>query len=64
MIPTDRQQRSDLRSLFRRRRDGGMVRLVFVNGNVTQVATELGKVRSQVQRWFRKYGIDPERYRI
>jgi transcriptional regulator of acetoin/glycerol metabolism len=32
-------------------------------GNVTQVAAELGKVRSQVQRWFRKYGLDPERYR-
>jgi DNA-binding NtrC family response regulator len=32
-------------------------------GNVTRVAAELGKVRSQVQRWLARYGLDPARYR-
>ncbi len=32
-------------------------------GNVSQVASELGKVRQQVQRWLKRYGLDPARYR-
>jgi DNA-binding NtrC family response regulator len=32
-------------------------------GNVSHVAAELGKVRSQVQRWLKRYGLDPARYR-
>ena len=32
-------------------------------GNVTKVARELGHVRQQVQRWLKRYRLDPERYR-
>jgi DNA-binding NtrC family response regulator len=32
-------------------------------GNISQVAAEMGRVRQQVQRWIKRYGLDPERYR-
>lgn len=32
-------------------------------GNISAVARAMGKVRSQVQRWIKRYGIDPESYR-
>jgi transcriptional regulator of acetoin/glycerol metabolism len=32
-------------------------------GNVTKVAAEMGRVRQQVQRWLKRYGLDPARYR-
>jgi transcriptional regulator of acetoin/glycerol metabolism len=32
-------------------------------GNVSQVAVELGKVRQQVQRWLKRYGLDPTRFK-
>jgi len=32
-------------------------------GNVTAVAAALGKARMQVQRWMKRFGIDPETYR-
>ena len=32
-------------------------------GNVSQVAAELGKVRQQVQRWLKRYGLDPSRFK-
>ncbi|MBA3498843.1 MAG: sigma 54-interacting transcriptional regulator [Deltaproteobacteria bacterium] len=32
-------------------------------GNVSKVAVELGRVRQQIQRWLKRYNLDPERYR-
>jgi transcriptional regulator of acetoin/glycerol metabolism len=32
-------------------------------GNVSHVAAELGRVRSQVQRWLKRYQLDPARFR-
>jgi DNA-binding NtrC family response regulator len=32
-------------------------------GNVSKIAAEMGRVRQQVQRWLKRYGLDPERYR-
>ena len=32
-------------------------------GNISAVARSMGKVRSQVQRWIKRYGLDPESYR-
>ena len=32
-------------------------------GNVTTMARALGKARMQVQRWLKRYGIDPQEYR-
>ena len=40
-----------------------LVRMADAKGNVTEVARALGKARQQVQRWVRKFGIDPEAYR-
>jgi DNA-binding NtrC family response regulator len=32
-------------------------------GNVSEVARSMGKARMQVQRWMRRFGVDPEDYR-
>ncbi len=32
-------------------------------GNISKVAAEMGRVRQQIQRWLKRYGLDPERYR-
>jgi transcriptional regulator of acetoin/glycerol metabolism len=40
-----------------------LVRLVDTKGNVTEVARAMGKARQQVQRWLRRFAIDPEAYR-
>jgi transcriptional regulator with GAF, ATPase, and Fis domain len=32
-------------------------------GNVSAVARATGKARNQVQRWLRRYGLDPDEYR-
>jgi DNA-binding NtrC family response regulator len=45
------------------RRDELVALLEKHRGNVSKVALELGRVRQQVQRWLKRYGIDPERYR-
>ncbi|MFT3912968.1 MAG: sigma 54-interacting transcriptional regulator [Anaeromyxobacteraceae bacterium] len=49
---TDEELARKLRSLLEEHR-----------GNVSAVATALGKARMQVQRWMRRFGIDPETYR-
>ena len=33
------------------------------DGNVSAVARTMGKVRSQVQRWLKRYGLDPTQFR-
>jgi DNA-binding NtrC family response regulator len=45
------------------RRDELAALLEKHRGNVSKVAVELGRVRQQVQRWIKRYGLDPERYR-
>jgi len=45
------------------RRDELVALLEKHHGNVSKVAVELGRVRQQVQRWLKRYGLDPERYR-
>jgi DNA-binding NtrC family response regulator len=45
------------------RRDELQALLEKHKGNVSKVAAELGRVRQQVQRWLKRYGLDPERYR-
>jgi len=32
-------------------------------GNITAVAQELGKARMQIQRWVKRFGVDPEEFR-
>jgi transcriptional regulator of acetoin/glycerol metabolism len=32
-------------------------------GNISEVAREMGKARMQVQRWMRRFGIDPQSFR-
>jgi transcriptional regulator of acetoin/glycerol metabolism len=33
-------------------------------GNVSEVARAMGRDRSLIRRWLRRYGLDPERYRV
>ena len=40
-----------------------LARLADAKGNVTEVARAMGKARQQVQRWARRFGIDPSRFR-
>jgi transcriptional regulator with PAS, ATPase and Fis domain len=40
-----------------------LVRMADAKGNVSEVARALGKARQQVQRWVRRFGIDPDAYR-
>ncbi len=40
-----------------------LVRIVDAKGNVTEVARAMGKARQQIQRWLRRFAIDPEAYR-
>ncbi len=37
--------------------------LTEYRGNVSQIARELGKARMQVQRWLKRFALDPARYR-
>ena len=45
------------------RRDELVAMLVKHRGNVSRIADELGSARQQVQRWLKRYGLDPARYR-
>jgi transcriptional regulator of acetoin/glycerol metabolism len=45
------------------RRDELVALLEKHRGNVSKVAVDLGRVRQQVQRWLKRYGLDPARYR-
>lgn len=45
------------------RRDELIALLRKHQGNVSRVAAELGRLRQQVQRWLKRYAIDPARFR-
>ena len=40
-----------------------LLRLAETGGNVSEVARAMGKARQQVQRWVRRFGIDPDAFR-
>jgi DNA-binding NtrC family response regulator len=40
-----------------------LLRLAEARGNVSEVARAMGKARQQVQRWIRRFSIDPEAFR-
>jgi DNA-binding NtrC family response regulator len=52
LSPGQEQHRAELIELLQEHR-----------GNVSALARATGKARSQYQRWFRRYGLDPERFR-
>ena len=45
------------------RRDELVALLEKHRGNVSRVASDLGRLRQQVQRWLKRYAIDPARFR-
>jgi DNA-binding NtrC family response regulator len=40
-----------------------MLRFAETRGNLSEVARVMGKARQQVQRWVRRFGIDPDAFR-
>jgi DNA-binding NtrC family response regulator len=40
-----------------------LLRLAETRGNMSEVARAMGKARQQVQRWVRRFGIDPDAFR-
>jgi transcriptional regulator with PAS, ATPase and Fis domain len=40
-----------------------LMRLAECRGNVSEVARAMGKARQQVQRWVKRFGIDPDAFR-
>jgi transcriptional regulator of acetoin/glycerol metabolism len=40
-----------------------LARLTEQRGNITQVARAMGKARVQVQRWLKRFDIDPAKFR-
>jgi DNA-binding NtrC family response regulator len=38
--------------------------LTAARGNVTEVARAMGRTRMQIHRWMRRFGVDPEDYRV
>ena len=47
----------------RKRREELIAQLRTHAGNVTAVARAMGKARTQVQRWLRRYRLDPLSFR-
>lgn len=52
-----------LNSEQQRQRDELLQLLQLHRGNISAIAREMGKARTQIQRWLRRYGLDPESYR-
>jgi transcriptional regulator of acetoin/glycerol metabolism len=52
LSPAEEQHRDELAALFREH-----------GGNISAVARTLGKARVQIQRWVKRYGLDPESFR-
>ncbi|MCA1825682.1 MAG: sigma 54-interacting transcriptional regulator [Myxococcales bacterium] len=46
-----------------RQRDELLALLKEHRGNVSSIARAMGKARMQVQRWLKRYGLDPEEFR-
>ena len=47
----------------RRQREELIALLTEHAGNISSIARAMGKARMQVQRWLKRYGLDPDRYR-
>jgi DNA-binding NtrC family response regulator len=56
-------EESELGEADAARRDQLVALLEQHGGNISEVSRALGKVRAQVQRWLKRYGIEAERYR-
>jgi transcriptional regulator of acetoin/glycerol metabolism len=53
----------DLSPASARQREELLALMLAHAGNVSAVARSLGKARMQVQRWLKRYRIDPTAYR-
>jgi transcriptional regulator with GAF, ATPase, and Fis domain len=58
-----REVKVDLTDAERELRDRVIEHLRRANGNVSDVARQMGKGRTQIQRWIARYGIDVEALR-
>jgi DNA-binding NtrC family response regulator len=58
-LPSNTQLSSEDRAL----RDALTATLRDTRGNVTETARSLGKARQQIQRWLRRFELDPEQFR-
>ncbi|MGZ6142063.1 MAG: sigma 54-interacting transcriptional regulator [Myxococcales bacterium] len=61
--PAPRPASAPLLAEDQQRKDGLAAMLRQHGGNVTAVARAMGKARTQVQRWLRRYGLDPLSFR-
>ncbi|XXY54645.1 sigma 54-interacting transcriptional regulator [Sorangium sp. So ce269] len=59
----DARRESDTRAEDDARRRELVALLVEHRGNITAVARAAGKARMQIQRWLKRYRIDPEQFR-
>ena len=49
--------------LFRYESDELVALLKEHRGNISSIARAMGKARMQVQRWLKRFGLDPQSYR-